>query len=488
MKGKVLVGLAVGLLLLLHAYYFYGHFGYDDLHYAELADKLNRGQFDPANPFNYRIVPLALTALSYRLFGISDWASALPALLASGLILHLLYRTFRAATWLVALALLLYLALPWHVFYADKLMTDSFVAAFGFAAWLAYLGARRQVRPSTELAVACGIALFLAFNSKGTVILLLPLFAGYLITDLVRGRYRFWMTLSITVATLLAGYLAVCYLATGDPLVRFRAIEASHYLNACSYDQLGTHVLHDRLTRGYYALLTASGYGVHALVAVLTLVVLALRRQLGSPLAFFPLTAVISLLSINFMTISLTSYNPVCEDARHILLFGPILLVGTVRSVQAAGHYLRPRPLLHRLFVMGVGTAACALLLPTYRLVTYGPTLGYAKVKTAMMELQRNAPSPSIFYGSEVTKNLGNYLAGFPGGDAGVQFLPLESLPPCPLPAGDTARYLLRNWYTDWHAKLSDRQVEEVLSARALRQSPAPLEVTELQLSVLDCQ
>ena len=227
---------------------------------------------------------------------------------------------------------------------------------------------------------------------------------------------------------------------------------------------------------------------MHVLVAVFALLSLTIRKPLRSPLLFYPLTVVVCLLSIDFMTISLTSYNPVCEDPRHILLFGPILVVCTVQCIRSGYIHLRPRRSSATLFLVVAFIATCATLLPTLQLARYGPTLGYRDVKTAFRQLYRDSPTPAIYYGSEVTKNLGNYLSDFSGGAAGVSFLPLDRLPACPLPPGDTTRYLLQNWYTDWHAQLDQQDFDKAIANRSLQRYPAPTTVEGLQITLLNCE
>ena len=462
MKGLLVVTAAL-LLVLHHLLFFYGYLGYDDLHYAELADALNRGQFDLANPFSYRVVPLALTALSYRIFGIVDTASSLPALLATGGILYGFYYVFRdRPPWMLALALLFYFGMKWNVFYSDKLMTDQFVSAFGFGAWVAYWRCRHAGNQCTT-ALLAAVCLFLAFNSKGTLILLVPLFATYCLYDLGRGRrWEHWATLAGALLLLLVGYFTLFYFRSGDPLVRFRAIEATHYLNACSFDQLGPEVLFDRLTRGFWFLLMDGGLLVHAVIAVGLLVVLAYQKQLRTAAAFYPLTVVLCLLSINFMTISLTSYNPVCKDPRHILMFSPILSICSVFSVRSL-YRLLEWPTDWRL--LPILLLAVGLLYPTVKLVRYGPTLGYTGVSEALTRLVEQAPRPAVFYGSEVTKNLANYTSDFRGPETGLHFRNLNELPSCPHPSGDTTRYLLLNWYGDWHAQTDRETLIDQLAA-----------------------
>ena len=471
-----------------HAYFFYGHFGFDDLHYAELASELLRGRVDFANQYSYRIVPIGLTALSYAAFGISDWSSALPALLASAIILFIFFRLFQFAHfWMLVLALVAYFGMPWNLFYSDKLMPDIFVSAFCFGGWAAYVRYRMQGRagPQVQGAIAA-VALFLAFNSKGTVILLVPLFAAYLIYDLLRGKWRFWLTFSMVCAGLLITYFGTVYLLTGSALARFLAIAGTHYLNPCSYDILPRAELISRLTYGFFGLIRSAGLLPHLAIALVGLGVITYGGKAYRGAAFYPLTTLMSLASINFMTISLTSYNPVCLDPRHILLFSPIVSICSVLTLAAILRVFGWRA--DTWSFRGIAVVASGLLLyPTYQQVRYGTTLGYENNKAAYGKLIAETPRPVVMYGSEVSKNLGRYYTGFEGEAEGVHFRNLNALPTCPIEGSDTTRYLLQSWYADWHAGVSRHTIAEQVTAFGVEVEAASLQVPGLELSTLRC-
>ena len=486
-KKLLLLAVLLGLIGH-HAYFFYGHFGFDDLHYAELANDLLQGRVNFDNQYSYRIVPIGLTALSYAAFGISDWSSALPALLASAIILFVFYRLFRFVhLWMLVLALVAYFGMPWNLFYSDKLMPDIFVSAFCFGGWAAYLQYRTKGRAGPQVqAVTAAVCLFLAFNSKGTVILLVPLFTVYLIHDLLRGRWRFWLTFTGVCVGVLMIYLSAVYLLTGSALARFSAIAGTHYLNPCSYDILPRAELWSRLTFGFYGLIRSAGMLPHVVIAVGGLGVIAYGGKAYRGAAFYPITTLLSLASINFMTISLTSYNPVCLDPRHILLFSPILSVCSVLTLAAILRVFGWRADTWR-FRLAAVVASGLLLYPTLRQVRYGTTLGYEKVKFAYTELIEVTPRPVALYGSEVSKNLGRYYTGFTGEKEGIYFRNLEALPDCPIGDSDTTRYLLRSWYADWHAGVSRDAVAEQVTAAGVEVEAASLQVPGLDLSAVRC-
>ena len=72
---------------LYHFFGYTGHFGFDDLHYAELASKLLNGNINFEDHYAYRFPVILSTSLFYGLFGISDFSSSMPALLITFTIL-----------------------------------------------------------------------------------------------------------------------------------------------------------------------------------------------------------------------------------------------------------------------------------------------------------------------------------------------------------------------------------------------------------------
>jgi 4-amino-4-deoxy-L-arabinose transferase-like glycosyltransferase len=477
--------LAGGLLLVHHLFFFYGHFGYDDLYYARLAAKLLEAGLTADDLYAYRIIPLLTTAISYRLLGIGDFSSALPALLCSFGILLLLYRVFRDhPLWQFILAYLGYFGLRWAVFFSDKLMPDIYVSLFVFAGWLAYVAYRFRGGRSEHRGLLAALAFFLAFNSKGSIILLLPLFGSYLVWDLWRGERRFWGPFVAACFGLLSLYFLTIWWVTGSPLSRFTAIAGGSYVNPCSYDLMPWSALLDRWTNGFRYLLRDSGYWVHLGVALVTVLVVVRRKDWSSPTLFWPLTVLIGTLSINFMTISLNSYNPVCLETRHILLFGPIFVVCSVRSLA----YLRSCLPVNLPSWLGWGlflVTACSVLYPTVQHAVYGRSLHYREVKADFRVALERIPRPATVVGSRVTVNYAAYFTDFQ--DAGLTFLAIEEegAGAGAVPCGNT--YLITGWYPDWHAGTTGENVLMRLKELGYTADPLPYGTDRIQVAGLTC-
>ncbi len=458
--------LGATILLLHFGYCFYGHFGFDDLHYARLSAALSRGHWDATDHYAYRLTLLLPTALSYRLFGVSDAASALPPLAMSLGILLVFHQRHGQRTSGLLLALLLYFSFRWNLFYADKLMPDIYVSGFAFIAWHIYT--RKKKLASWWWPMLFVGALFAAFNAKGTIILLLPLFSAYFFYDLWRRQHLvFWQRTSLLGCILFSSYFLLTKWGTGHFLARFRAIAAAAYSNTCSYAEQDMGVLLNRLGLGFGRLIYEEGLWIPLAIALPALLYFAwnrfgeAREQPPRGIPLFPLLTIFLLyISANAMTISLTSYNPVCLDARHLLFVSPIAASCSASILEAFLQQLqrRWRPIVYGLLLLLLSWAAYSNI----ALAQYSRSLGYASVKNELRQLLTDTDVQGRrLLSSPVLINLANYLDGFPEQPT-LDFYDIKQ----ELAArGDL---LLRNWYCDWHSQIEERFYQEQLANKGL--------------------
>ncbi|PPK86252.1 dolichyl-phosphate-mannose-protein mannosyltransferase [Neolewinella xylanilytica] len=487
--GRYLLLALVALVLLCHhLYFFYGHFGADDMTYAKMAYHLYRGEMDFTHPFTFRIVPIFFIGLSYQLFGVNDLASALPAMLCSlGVVVLLVFKLRRESLWMALFAVSGYFGMRWNFFYSDKLMADVYVSLAAFGAWVVYLEHRKSAARGYRAAILAAALLFIAFNAKGSIILLAPLFVGYMVVDFARKKLpSFWVSFLATSAALLGLYLLGSQLLFGSALTRFEVIEQHRYLNPCSYDQLPLSYLIDRLTLEYWALLVDSGFVIHGVISLTTLLVVTLRGKVHGDTLLYPLTSVLCLLSINFMTISFDSYNPVCRDPRHIIMFAPILSVCSAYCIATicASFSIATDALWFRLLV---GAACILLLYPSYKLAEYSQTLRYPEVRDRLTSTLTRLEGPAVVYGSRVTKTLSEYVLGFEEEARGLRFVDYLELPRCEDVGSDTARMVVHTWYTDWHAEVERSEIDSAILQRGWSRSPHPLTTDQMSIDYIRC-
>lgn len=399
MKAKPIYALlaAVVIVVVYRATAFTGHFGYDDMQYAGIAARMLNGEVDFDDHYTYRFTVNAATAISYKLFGVNDFASSLPAMTLTVLTLWLIYLVLRRkGFWPTATGLAMTLASSWLLFYSNKLMPDIYVVFFTMAAVYVYYRQRYETQGRTvgRAALFAG-ALLLGFMSKGSVVLLVPWLVYLFVADCIARRGRKFWTWAIAFGALyLAVYFAGIYLLTGDILYRFKAIAQNSYLNTCSYSEQPLRVLLQRVAYDFFDMTIATGMAVPMVFAVAALADRNWRKMLAlpDPLSYFALSATVMFLSSNFMTISATSYSPMCVDPRHYLFFVPVAAVGAALLLQRG-------PTKGQTVGMGVALTALSIYTlfgnRTVFLQTYLPvTVAMAGMAAASWKRPQAATSP----------------------------------------------------------------------------------------------
>lgn len=320
----------IGLLMLHHFFPYLGHFGYDDMLYARLAHDLTDGVFNPEDHFSYRLTIVGLTSLSYRLFGVNDFASSLPSLSVSAMSLLLVFIILRKEKpAILVIGLAIFGLNFWTLFYSDKLMPDPLVTFSVLLAIFLILEFkfRKTNIPTIVYAFATALAVFLGFNSKGTIVLIVPLLVYFVIVDLLKKRdLKFWGLFVGFSVILLGSYFAFWQFHSGNALARLSAITQSSYLNLCSYAEQPFLFTLKRISYEL-VLLSVSHSLIVPFIFLLARPGMTFRKEtylLNDERSFFIGSAVVLFLSSNFMTISVSSYSPMCLDPRHYLFLIPI--------------------------------------------------------------------------------------------------------------------------------------------------------------------
>jgi hypothetical protein len=295
--------------LLYHFWAYQGHYGFDDMRYAEIAYRISIGIYDVGHNFFYRFFLVGLTALSYTLFGISDFTSGLPAMVVTAGTIWLMFPILRKQHPVVALlAYVLYTFSSSVIFFSDKLSADPFITfAFMLVALALYLqfvsGPVRPVRNAFLLA----LAVFLGVCAKETVLFMAPWLGILFMWDVLKSRRvgRFWL------ATLGWGvlfgvlYVGIVAWLTGDLYIRVQAALDGQYLSFCSYDKQPLLVVLERVTIGLPALLIQHGMLASGNSGCYAGCYSADQaRQHRSMGCFFCVQVLVLLLASNFLTVS----------------------------------------------------------------------------------------------------------------------------------------------------------------------------------------
>nr|MBS0037899.1 hypothetical protein [Saprospiraceae bacterium] len=206
--------------------------------------------------------------------------------------------------------------------YLAKPMPDVLVELGFLLCFVAYyrtsFTTEKRMTPALVLFVMGTLLIFL---SKETFLIIYPFFLLLLAADLwKRERWEFWKKVLFSVIAFLLFYFLYYWVATGNPLMRVEALFHDRYISECTYDLQPTEVMIRRIAYGMWFNFMKFG----ALIPIGFVLLLSKKYALsqGERFIFFSYLAV--LLLSNFMTISYTSYVPLCDDTRHFLFVYPI--------------------------------------------------------------------------------------------------------------------------------------------------------------------
>jgi hypothetical protein len=226
----------------------------DPLWYADVANDLSRNPREvfathENHPFVMRIGLTIPLALLYRLFGVSTHVTNLPCLLS---VLTILLVVFMAAPTPRAklFALLFGVFSTPLIQHATVLNVDLPTAAL-MATSVLCLSRRTRTRGSAWL-IGGAVAWFAAFLVKETAMWCALPWLYAIIADVraadARRVLRGYLPAAIVGVMLGAGYLWLCAQVWGDPLARFRGIQALTYDHSWSLHGMPARAWLDRLT------------------------------------------------------------------------------------------------------------------------------------------------------------------------------------------------------------------------------------------------
>ncbi|HPV19779.1 MAG TPA: hypothetical protein PLV99_12080, partial [Prolixibacteraceae bacterium] len=151
-----------------------------------------------------------------------------------------------------------------------------------------------------------------------------------------------------------------------------KALLDNRYVSFCDYASQPLRELLARITSGLVTELTHQGMMAGVILSLPALFLL--RKHQESPaLRFFSSTALILLLSANFMTITPLAYNPMCPDPRHYLFLIPVFAISGALSLEAF-HHNRP----YWILTLAFSLLAALLILPVKSISLYEQILPLA--------------------------------------------------------------------------------------------------------------
>ncbi len=486
----------IGAIILHHFFGYIGHFGYDDLHYAKLAHDFKNGVIDFNDHFSFRSTIIAFTALSYSIFGVSDFASSFPSIIISIIILLIVYKILSVKG---NKALIIGLALTtfsnWFIFYSDKLMPDIYIVLSVIGSLYVIHEYRYRDINNNVLAFSLllGFSLLFGFLSKGTIVLIVPLLLYYFILDIIRKQHiKFWIYTILCGVAMLSIYFFIIWLLTGDFLKRFDSISSNSYLNLCSYDKQSFQILIKRIAYQFFHMIIYQGMATGFIFVLAYLLSSKSFRvfKLEDSFSFWITSSFILLLSSNFMSISLTSYSPMCLDIRHYLFMVPVV---SISASSVIVNFIERKDLKIQIIVIlaviavvayfSQGNSFLHLYLPLFilflcylfiksnprnqnvfiilliiilsiRLISmfnYAQKIEYRQQKQIFKTQILENNDSSVIITNDVQKRLGNYYNDFRD-DGNINILEYEEFN---YDSTDNRKYLLfKNWYTRYLSNL----------------------------------
>ena len=442
----------LSLVFLVHHFcFFYGHFGYDDMHYARLSHNLLNGNWDMSDHYSHRLSVISLTALSYSIFGITDFASGFfPLCMSLAICLMILHALNRYELLIQLIGLSLYFIYQWNLFYSDKLMADIFVSFFMTLAYYIRLQAITGRLNDKSSGILFVLALFCAFFAKGTFVLLLPLFLFVLFSDITNQRLQsFWKCAIVTTAILSAIYLSWNYFMFDNPLIRLEMIERGSYINECSYSYYGLDRIIKRLTTDFTSFLIKERFYIYLVVIAIIVFFHKITQHTRELNRIDLLTVIIVFLSMNFMTISFSDYNPFCLDPRHFMMAIPILAISIGRLASTAVKPLK----------IGLLSLVILFLYNTVQYSMDSRKLSYPQVRESIqMTLdQIDDLDRTRVFASQVMINLMEYYSHFELGDR-IELINIEQIGSI-----ECGEMVIRNWYGEFHSNLSAETYDQII-------------------------
>ncbi len=478
------------LIVAYHIFGYIGHYGYDDLHYAKISNDILNGRINYNDHFTFRTPILFLTSLSYSVFGVSDFASSLPSILISLILLFIVFNLLKDIgnrTLIIGLALT---ALSnWFIFYSDKIMTDIYVALSVILSLyiIHQYRYRNENKRSIVFSLLLIFALLFGFMSKGTIILIIPLLLYLFGLDILYKRnQKFWLYTILGGLVIILIYFVLIWLITGDLFKRFEAIANNSYLNLCSYDKQPVGILLKRILYEFFGLLIYQGLttGFIFVLAILTRKGSLRIFKMEDSFSFWAISAILLLLSSNFMSISFTSYSPMCLDPRHYLFLVPVVsipasiiiknfiedkafkisIIALLIGVTIISYFLPgddfwklyfPLSLLFLAYLLFkkslltqtlfIALFMVILLIKPIAMIHYAQKINYGKQKEIFIDYILNSNENRVVITNDVQKRLGEYYKNF-GKGGKVTLLDYKEFKYDS--TDNRTKILFLNWYT----------------------------------------
>jgi hypothetical protein len=418
----------LGILALaaaLRIVFFSGITASDPLGYIQYAYQIAQGTYElEAHHYATRFAVLLPVALSFKIFGVSQFSALLWPCLCSLLTFYLVIKIGALLGGLAAglLAGAFLAVLPLDIYLSTNLFPETVLTAMVAASVYCYYRGHQHENPSRGAfwLLASGAALWLAFSAKMLGAFLVPAFVAH--TGLTDRRWKSLLWVLVPLGLLVLFELTHYRLASGDWLFRMHAVASAHESSVAV--ATANQGIFDRLFKAYarISLLPTADFGMlFPFVWIGVAYTIVQRRGLILLLWFFSLFAY-----INFGTSNLRKlvFLPVGGRYLHpVIVPGLILLaiaiVDVWRVVGRRSVIDSPRGASVRFLTRTALTLAVASLMlfgVAYTYVSHGKSYVDLTAREVLEagEFLRSNPGGPVYTDSRSLKML-HFAFGFQG-------------------------------------------------------------------------
>lgn len=330
-KKLILAGFVAALFIHL-VFVFTNFYNNDDINYARYAaGVVNHGfSFSPAvDHYQLRWTAIYTTAFFFKLLGINSFASTLCSFISialCGVLLKKIMQDYKPIVYL--LSLLLFFFAHSILFYMHRLLPDPAQCLAVLWMYASYRSYYQQEQKPLRYGLQFSFALLLAVITKETIIIALPLFVLFFLRDVFQKKhFSFWKFAVVSAITLITLYLLYFKITTGAFFYRYTILQQHSYFTECSFDQLPFRYTLQRIG---YQLWQAMLFNGDMLIMLPAIAAFIYRKKISSSAGIASIDAwafLILLCAADLMSISFSTYMPLCHDPRHFLFLFPFAAI-----------------------------------------------------------------------------------------------------------------------------------------------------------------
>jgi hypothetical protein len=327
-KKQIVFYSLVALAIVHVLFVFLSFYNNDDINYARYAANFSNYGIDttPATShFQLRWAIIFVTTIFYKLFGIGVFSSSLCSLLSllfCGYLLQKEVKNYNETAY--TFSLLFYFFAHSILFFMHRLLPDSLVCLLVFWMYVVYKNYLQHQKKVFSNALFFAVLSFVAMLAKETVIIAFPLFVIFCCSDIFKKQnIKFWIYVFLSVLVMLFFYCLYFKITTGNSFYRYSLLQSNSYVSECSFDKLPFIYTLQRI--GYLLFKAMLLQGDLLLLFPAIVGCFYYKKIEVDRITVFAF--IVLLLLCNFMTISFTSYMPLCHDPRHFLFLFPFAAI-----------------------------------------------------------------------------------------------------------------------------------------------------------------